>query len=449
MNSPWEREIWRLVALSVAALVVGASIGYPLAVLALALTGYLSWHLYQLYKLERWFATGQKKDPPDARGIWGDVFYHVYRLRIKSRNSKRKLADVVKRFQKSTAAMPDATVVLNEYWEIEWFNKAARNYLGLKKKKDKGQRIDNLVRTPKFVQYIAQGDFSEPIVIQSPIDDRMLVSVRLVPYARKQVLMIARDVTRLQRLEQMRRDFVANISHELKTPLTVMSGYLENIIDDESLSQGPYARALTQMQQQANRMSRIVDDLLMLSRLETEEVLKSPEPVAVPAILSSLYEDAVLLAKTREQKITLEVDSNLWLYGNEKELHSAFSNLISNAVKYTPDGGEVKVRWYHDEKGAFCEVSDTGVGIAKDHIPRLTERFYRVDAGRSREQGGTGLGLAIVKHVLNRHNAKLVVESQIGKGSTFKCCFPYDKIMLKYRKEEREEQPKVEQQAAS
>jgi two-component system phosphate regulon sensor histidine kinase PhoR len=415
----------------VLALFAGAIIGQVVLAFTIAICGYLAWNLYQLYKLERWFASGQKKDPPDAKGIWGDVFYHVYRLRIKGRNSKRKLADILMRFQKSTAAMPDATVVLNENWEIDWFNKAAKQYLGLKKKKDKGQRIDNLLRAPKFVNFIAEGDFSEPIVIVSPINKNVFLSVRLIPYARNQVLMVARDITRLQKLEQIRRDFVANISHELKTPLTVMNGYLENIIDDEAFTGGPYARALNQMQQQANRMSRIVDDLLMLSRLETDEVMKAPEPVAVPAILSSLREDASLLAKERQQTVKLEVDTNLWLHGNEKELHSAFSNLISNAVKYTPDGGEIHIRWYQNENGAFCEVQDSGVGIANEHISRLTERFYRVDAGRSREQGGTGLGLAIVKHVLNRHDATLEVQSKPGEGSTFKCCFPYHRIMLK------------------
>ena len=440
MLNPWTREFWRLCALLVGALVVGAIISQVLIAFTVTVSGYLTWHLYQLYKLERWFSGGQKHDPPDAKGLWGDIFYQVYRLRIKSRNSKRKLADMLKRFQKSTAAMPDATVVLNENWEIDWFNKAAKQYLGLKKKKDKGQRIDNLLRTPRFVNLIAEGDFSEAVVINSPTNDQLFLSIRLVPYARNQVLMVARDVTRLHQLEQIRRDFVANISHELKTPLTVMNGYLENIIDDEALANGPYARALNQMQQQATRMSRIVDDLLMLSRLETDEVAKAPEPVAVPAILSSLYEDAVLLAKLRQQTVKLEVDSNLWLYGNEKELHSAFSNVISNAVKYTPDDGEVKILWYHNENGAVCEVQDSGVGIAKDHIPRLTERFYRVDAGRSREQGGTGLGLAIVKHVLNRHDARLEVQSELGKGSTFKCCFPNHKIMLK--------RPNVEQRAS-
>jgi two-component system phosphate regulon sensor histidine kinase PhoR len=431
LTSPWTREFWRLCALLGLALTIGAIIGQVLIAFTAAVISYLSWHLYQLYKLERWFANGQKKDPPDAKGIWGDVFYQVYRLRIKSRNSKRKLADILKRFQKSTAAMPDATVVLNENWEIDWFNKAAKQYLGLKKKKDKGQRIDNLIRAPRFVNFIAEGDFAEPVVITSPINDNQFLSVRLVPYARNQVLMVARDITRLHTLEQVRRDFVANISHELKTPLTVMNGYLENIIDDETFTSGPYAKVLNQMQQQANRMSRIVDDLLMLSRLETDEVMKAPEPVAVPAILSSLCEDAVLLAKERRQTVKLEIDANLWLHGNEKELHSAFSNLISNAVKYTPDGGEITIRWYHNENGAFCEVQDSGVGIAKEHIPRLTERFYRVDASRSREQGGTGLGLAIVKHILNRHDARLEVHSKLGEGSTFKCCFPNPRIMLK------------------
>ena len=431
MINPWTREFWRLCALLVVALALGAIVGQALIAFTLAVSGYLTWHLYQIYKLERWFANGQKKDPPDAKGIWGDIFYHVYRLRIKSRNSKRKLADILKRFQKSTGAMPDATVVLNEHWEIDWFNKAAKQYLGLKKKKDKGQRIDNLIRAPRFVNFIAEGDFSDPVIITSPINGQLILSVRLVPYARNQVLMVARDITRLHKLEQVRRDFVANISHELKTPLTVMNGYLENIIDDETFATGPYAKVLNQMLQQSNRMSRIVDDLLMLSRLETDEVMKAPEPVAVPAILSSLCEDAELLAKERQQSVKLEVDANLWLQGNEKELHSAFSNLISNAVKYTPDGGEISIRWYHNETGAYCEVQDSGVGIAKEHIPRLTERFYRVDAGRSREQGGTGLGLAIVKHVLNRHDASLEVTSKPGEGSTFKCCFPYSRIMLK------------------
>ncbi|MCG6968500.1 MAG: phosphate regulon sensor histidine kinase PhoR [Gammaproteobacteria bacterium] len=443
LANPWIREFWRLCALLLLALVVGAIIGEVLVAFMVAVSGYLAWHMYHLYRLERWLSGGQKNDPPDAKGIWGDIFYQVYRLRIKSRNSKRKLADMLKRFQKSTAAMPDATVVLNENWEIDWFNKAAKHYLGLKKKKDKGQRIDNLVRNPRFVSLIAEGDFSEAVVITSPYDDNVYLSVRLVPYARNQVLMVARDVTRLHQLEQIRRDFVANISHELKTPLTVMNGYLENIIDDEMFAGGPYARALSQMQQQSNRMSRIVDDLLMLSRLETDEVVKKPEPVAVPAILSSLYEDALLLAKLRQQTIRLEATSNLWLQGNEKELHSAFSNLISNAVKYTPDGGEVWIRWYHDEDGAYCEVKDSGVGIAAEHLPRLTERFYRVDAGRSREQGGTGLGLAIVKHILNRHDARLEVQSKLGEGSIFRCCFPAARIMIKQQNVERKAEQKA------
>ncbi|WP_455205505.1 phosphate regulon sensor histidine kinase PhoR [Kaarinaea lacus] len=434
MNNPWVNEFWRIVVLIIPVTVVGAIFDAGLLVFTLALCAYFGGHIYQLYRLERWFSEGQRQDPPDAKGIWGEVFYHIYRLRQKNRISKKKLANMLSRFQKSTSAMPDATVVLNEQGEIEWFNRAAKQFLGLKKKKDRGNRIDNLIRYPRFVAMLASAEFDEPVEIPSPINEDLVLSVRLVPYAKKQLLLVARDVTRLHRLEQVRRDFVANISHELKTPLTVMNGYLENFVDDDSFALGPYAKGLQQMQQQTVRMSRIVDDLLMLARLETDEVDKTPETVAVPAMLASLFEDAELLAKEREQHLESEVDPALWLYGNEKELHSAFSNLLSNAVKYTPNGGDIGMRWYANEQGAYFEVTDTGDGIDADHLPRLTERFYRVDTGRSREQGGTGLGLAIVKHVLNRHNARLIVDSKLGEGSRFVCHFPPQKVMVKEQK---------------
>jgi two-component system phosphate regulon sensor histidine kinase PhoR len=436
LDNPWIREFWRIGALAALTVLIGSLTGQMLWSFFILVLGYLLWHLRNLYKLERWYAAGQKEDPPDASGIWGEVFYHTYRLRQKSRSSKAKLANILKRFQKSTSAMPDATVVLNESGEIEWFNKAAKRYLGLKKKKDRGQRVDNLIRYPRFVRLLNSEDFDEPVVIPSPVNHDLLLSVRLVPYARQQILLVARDVTRVQQLEQMRRDFIANISHELKTPLTVMSGYLENIIDDGDYTNGPFGKALQQMQQQASRMGRIVDDLLMLSRLETGENNVPPEPVAVPVIVSSLFEDAEWLAKERGQTLTLDVDYDLWLLGNEKELHSAFSNLVHNAVKYTPEGGEINVRWFHDEEAAYFQVQDNGVGISVDHIPRLTERFYRVDPGRSREQGGTGLGLAIVKHVLNRHEARLKIQSEPGQGSTFTCVFSVKRIARKREKME-------------
>lgn len=434
MSNPWIREYWRIFALALTALAVGAMVGQVLVVFLCAVLVYLGWHLYHLQRLERWFAEGQQKDPPDAKGIWGEVFYQVFRLKQKNRIAKKKLANMLSRFEKSTAAMPDATVVLNPHNEIEWFNKAAKDQLGLKKKKDRGQRIDNLIRFPQFVTMLNSGDFSQPVIIPSPVDKNISLSIRLIPYAKKQLLLVARDITRLQRLEQIRRDFVANISHELKTPLTVMSGYLENFLEDDELAAGPYQKALGQMQQQTDRMARIVDDLLMLSRLETDELIKTPEPVAVPVVLTSLCEDAKLLAKDKQQVVHCEIDTSLWLQGSEKELHSAFSNLISNAVKYSPVKGEIKVQWFADDNGAQFIVNDNGDGFTAEHIPRLTERFYRIDPGRSREQGGTGLGLAIVKHVLSRHDARLSIESEPGQGSTFICHFPKDKLIIKAEK---------------
>lgn len=429
MTNPWVREFWRFLALSLLAFIIGSVLGSVRVVFAVWLVVYLGWHLRNLYKLERWFRKGQRKDPPNGMGIWEDVFHHIYRLKQRNRVSKRKLASMLNRFQKSTSAMPDATVILNQYGEIEWFNKAARLYLGLQKKKDIGQRIDNLIRNPAFVKLLVSNDLSDPVVISSPVDELLMLSIRMVPYAKNQMLMVVRDVTRLQHLEQVRRDFVANISHELKTPLTVMAGYLENFLDEDNSANKGFEKALTQMHQQASRMSQIVDDLLMLSKLESEETVLL-EQVVVAAILGSLKEDAELIAKG-ERKVTLEVEPNLLVMGSEKELHSAFSNLISNAVKYTPVDGEIKIRWYAMDGSGFFEVEDNGAGIPSSHIPRLTERFYRVDPGRSRDQGGTGLGLAIVKHVMQRHDAHLHISSIPGKGSIFQCKFPAKRVLIK------------------
>ncbi len=250
----------------------------------------------------------------------------------------------------------------------------------------------------------------------------------MVPYGKDQRLLIARDVTRMQRLERIRRDFVTNVSHELRTPLTVIRGYLESLQNDPACRDA-CGRALATMGQQAQRMQHIVEDLLLLSRLETAHPQDDPHPVAVPGLLRALLEDARLLARDKGHHITLECDEALHLRGNEKELYSAFSNLVFNAVKYTPEGGHIQLRWHQDGEGVKFQVQDDGIGIPPQAIPRLTERFYRVDVGRSRESGGTGLGLAIVKHVLKRHDARLAVKSEVGKGSTFTCIFPTERAV--------------------
>jgi two-component system phosphate regulon sensor histidine kinase PhoR len=424
LSNPWIREIWRIVALFTGSLFVGWLFGVPHAAFTLALMVYLGWHLYNLYRLERWYYRRKKTEPPDASGIWGEAFEHIYQLQRSNRKRKKRLAMILSRFKESTAAMPDATVVLTKDDHIEWFNKAAKRYLGLQSKQDVGQRIENLIRHSRFSEFLARGDFSEPLELASPLDDQRYFAFRVVPYGNNQKLLVVRDITRIKRLERMRSDFVANVSHELRTPLTVISGYLENMMDGDNVAAENWVTCVQQMQGQTQRMTRLVEDLLMLSRLEDEDRTSVRDPVAVPAILNSLIDDARVLSGEREHQLALECDDTLWLRGSEKELSSAFSNLVFNAVQYTPENGHIIVRWYRDGEQLCFEVEDDGIGIPLQHLHRLTERFYRVDTGRSREYGGTGLGLAIVKHVLDRHAARLDIESQPGRGSTFRCIFP-------------------------
>lgn len=430
MSNPWIKEFWRVVALGFLSLIFGLIIDQVAITLLCAVLLYFSWHIYNLYRLERWISSRQSSSPPDAQGIWGEIFYHIYKLQRSNRKRKKKLANMLVRFQESTSAMPDATVVLNAENEIEWFNKAAKHILSLKKN-DIGQRVDNLVRTPAFVNYLTRNNFRRPLEIFSPENKTVRLSISVVGYGKNKKLMIVRDVTRLHQLENMRRDFVANVSHELKTPLTVINGYLENLMDDEGDSTAQWSGVLDQMHQQSERMSQIVDDLLLLSRLETDDEGSAFDPIAVPALIAAIVEDLQSLIKQKKQTVEVENDFDLWLQGNEKELYSAFSNLIVNAVKYTPEGGNIQINWHLQGEQPCFEVKDSGIGIAPDNIPRLTERFYRVDKGRSRDQGGTGLGLAIVKHVLIRHNAKLLITSGINKGSSFRCSFPAERALIR------------------
>ena len=434
---PWLAEFWRFLLLMAA----GGMLGYSLGSLAFGLlmggTTYLGWNLYNLHRLNRWLTQGRKLQPPEAPGIWGEVFHHLYLLQKRNRNRKRKLKSYLKRFRESTAVTPDATVVLGERWEILWWNDAATRLIGLRHPQDVGQMVGNLIRIPLFGDYIHRGEFDEAIEIPSPIDASVRLSVRVVPYGKGQRLVVARDVTLLHQLEQVRRDFVANVSHELRTPLTVIRGFLENLIDaaeeDSALPNGggeggmaakQWRRSLTLMHQQSERMEQIVEDLLLLSRLESGERPNGGSVIDLQAMIGSIVEEARALSGERHHRIDVQLDSKVELRGNPKELRSAFSNLVFNAVQYTPPGGLITIEWGAVEEGRRLRVSDTGEGIAAHHIPRLTERFYRVDVGRSRERGGTGLGLAIVKHVLSRHRARLQVESSPGKGSRFSCIFP-------------------------
>lgn len=425
MKNPWTTELWRMLALFGFSFLAGSLIGQAQLFLIIVLVACLLWHLYYIHQLRQWLNSKGKFHPPQGRGLWREIFDQLYRLQKGKRARKKKLTRFLSRFKESTSAMPDATVVLDHAWQIQWMNTAAKTLLDLKPKKDIGQYITNFIRHPRFKAYLNVGDFTQAIEFQSSMATQAFLSIRIVPYGKNQCLLVARDITRLKQLEEMRQDFIANISHELRTPLTVLNGYLETMIDDDNDSLNSWQPILQSMEQQTTRMKNIVADLLMLSHLENSPSLNGGSHVSVPALLASIGDDAQALSGDKQHIISLDVDPQLCLTGVENELYSIFSNLIFNAVRYTPAKGKISIRWYKKSTGeAHFEVQDEGIGISSDDITRLTERFYRVDVGRSRDMGGTGLGLAIVKHALLRHNTQLHIKSKVGKGSRFMCDFP-------------------------
>jgi two-component system phosphate regulon sensor histidine kinase PhoR len=429
VRNPWAAELGRFLALLLAALVLGLLVGRPLEALLVAALGYVGSLLRQLYRLERWMRLGKKSYPPPARGIWSELYQQVQRVHLRARKRKRKLANALKRLRQSVAAFPDAAVILDGDDGIGWFNAGAGRLLGLRMPEDLGQRVGNLVRHPVFLEFLEGPGDPAPVEFPSPEAEDVVLSVSLIRYGKDQRLLLARDVSHLARLEQVRRDFVANVSHELRTPLTVITGYLETLQDDADDLPPAWRRSLRAMSDQADRMAHLVRDLLLLARLEsTDEPAAMDEPAPVPAIIAGLEEDLRLRSAGRHQ-VESAVDPALWLAGEAEQLRSVFNNLMENALQYTPDGGRIGLRWHRDEAGAHFVVGDSGIGIAPQHISRLTERFFRVDAGRSRARGGTGLGLAIVKHVLSRHGAQLRVESVPGEGSTFTCDFPPARVL--------------------
>ena len=406
---------------------VGWLLGQPWTGLACALILHLAWVLANLFRLEWWVRHRNYADPPNAGGVWGEIIAQIVRLHRRKRFHKQRFVQLMRQLQRSTAALPNGVVILNAQREIVWFNRMAASLLNLRRTADLGIRIENLLREPEFLRYLSAGDFSLPVVIRPATAEASYLSLQVAPYGDGQLLLLVSDVSRQMRLEAVRRDFVANASHELRSPLTVISGYLETLAADPVLD--PDLRApVAEMRRQAERMTRIIRDLIELSRLEETDDIVAGEPLDVAALLAILRKD-VLARPEHPSDVRVRVDSGARLLGSEPEIHSAFSNLVDNAAKYTGDDGSVEMRWWVDEDGGHFSVTDTGIGIPPEHIPRLTERFYRVDPGRSRATGGSGLGLAIVKHVLQRHGASLEVESRQGEGSTFTCHFPLTRVM--------------------
>jgi two-component system phosphate regulon sensor histidine kinase PhoR len=419
-----------VVALLAAALAFGAGAafgpGWGWAFYALALLALLLHHARHLQMLRGWASRSLSESVPEGKGTWEEVFTLLYRRQRSEIAERRKLAHSLARSRQAGRALPYGVAILDSEYRIVWCNDSFGAHFGIDADADIGQPITYLVRQPEFVEYVGAADFSKPIQLKTGRDG-LVLSVQFVPYVDSQRLLLSRDITQGIRLETMRRDFVANVSHELRTPLTVLVGFLETV-RELKLDPDRSRDYLNLMAEQSKRMQRIIEDLLTLSTLESAPEPPRDERVDVALLLSRIQSEAVALSAGR-QRITLDAERGFDLVGAESEIASAFGNLASNAVRYTPAGGEVRLVWRGSQKGAEFTVEDTGVGIEAEHIPRLTERFYRVDRGRSRETGGTGLGLAIVKHALARHQATLEIESTPGAGSRFTAKFPARRVV--------------------
>jgi two-component system phosphate regulon sensor histidine kinase PhoR len=399
-----------------------------LALLAVGMLGVAAWHLIQLDALARWAGSALEEAVPEGRGTWAIAYAALYR-RVRLRSARqRDLRLALDRFVSGAEALPEGVVVLDGANRIQWANPRAQAHLGIELRHDAGAPIVNLVRQPAFVQYLAGGDFSEPVVVASQREAGMTLSIQIVPFGMEEKLLMSRDITRLEAVARLRRDFIANVSHELKTPLTVLTGFLETLADMR-LEERPRQRYLALMAEQAQNMQRLVNDLLTLSALESEHSVIQEAEFAIVPLLLQVSADAKALSAGRHE-ITLNIRDQANVLGSRDELASAFGNLISNAVRYTPDGGRIALEWRVTADGGEFTIADTGIGIAAEHIPRLTERFYRVDRSRSRATGGTGLGLAIVKHVLIRHQAELMIDSAPAQGSRFTVRLPARRIKV-------------------
>lgn len=429
----WRGDFMRIVLSCLTGGLLGHWLGSTLTGLCLVLALYLTVYLRRLSKLQAWVYQPKRHQLPEPSGIWGDIFYRLQETHRRNRRKRKRLTAMLAEFRSSTEALPDGAVVLSERGEIMWFNLAAQNLLGLRSPQDIGLRIVNLIRHPDFADYAAQQTYEGEVEAPSPLSRERTLSLQIIPYGNNQRLLIVRDVSEIKRLETARRDFVSNASHELRTPLTVLRGYLD-MLEPEAQGHNPLAEwraPLMEMKNQTVRMESLVNDMLKLARLEAGAHGQSglQEMLDVPMLLRRVLDEARALSQN-SHTFEARIQPDLCLIGGETELLSIFSNLVFNAVRYTPPGGVVRVLWEKDGEQALFSVADTGIGIAAKDLPRLTERFYRADVGRSRASGGTGLGLSIVKHALESHQATLNIDSELGVGSTFSCHFPEERTRV-------------------
>ena len=410
---------------------VGYSIGQFLPALLLLLVCYVLFNLVQLHRLTKWLAKDHASDrsaPPEGFGLWGGVFDGIYRLQKQERRASAYLENIVNKAQESSAALEMAIIMVDRNNNLDWWNKATESLLGLRYPEDRRLPVTNLIRDPAFTAYFGRNVYDEPLHINAPGDSGKRLEIQIALFGENERLIIVRDISQLHRLELMRKDFVGNVSHELGTPITVIKGYLEAILDNIQDLDGKWEKPVIQMHQQSSRMENIVKDLLALSALETGTPSRKQSSFALIQLLSEIVNDARQIFAQQDHQFSLSCDENIKFIGDRGELYSAIANLVSNAAKYTPYQGKINILIRLSEDFLEAHVEDNGPGIEAQHLPRLTERFYRVDVSRSSETGGTGLGLAIVKHIVNRHDGELTVSSEVGKGSCFTCRFPLSRV---------------------
>jgi two-component system, OmpR family, phosphate regulon sensor histidine kinase PhoR len=413
----------RLVLIFALSAIVGLLIGQVIWVLFITSLSLLAYQYYFRIKLAQWLWNSKAISLPHADGSWGRIFDGLDRKIKTSRTKQKSLTKHIRRYRDGAEALPDAGIVLGRDLTIQWSNKKAGRLLGIRWPGDSGQRIDNLLREPHFVEFVHKANFDEPCVLESPINSDIRLEMRFMDYGKDQILLLARDISRIHRIEEMRRDFVANVSHELKTPLTVVRGYVEMIQTTEHALDPHWQQAFGVIETQVTRMDRLVEQLLILSRVEVSTDEENRNLLNMPELVKQLIVDAQWLNQDKQHQINLHIDTELNILGIETEIKSACANLISNAIAYTPANGQLDVYWKQNGNKAIFSVKDNGPGIRPEDINRLTERFYRVDKSRSRNTGGSGLGLAIVKHVLHHHNAELSISSQWQQGSEFSIIF--------------------------
>ncbi len=430
MTGFWIRIGLTLLGVTLFSLLMQAAVGGPSGLITglICMSAWVVFQVWHLQKMALWLQDFRLNKTPSGLGTWDILFSAIYRLARSYERQQYQLRELLTSFRGATEAMPDGVVSLDTHNQITYASQKAQQHIGLKGEIDLGRSIVNLLRHPQFARYLEKEDWSEPLVLHDVPQIGQILQVQIVPYGQSERLLLSRDVTQIQKLETTRRDFVANVSHELKTPLTVLSGFIETL-RDLPLDDTQRSSALSTMGGQAERMQRLIDDLLALARLESDHKPVSSRFFHALPLIERTLGDARQLSRDQHRIVYQQQPGPLEISGDEQELASAFGNLVSNAVRYTPENGSITIGWQWIDNGrAVFWVRDTGPGIAPEHLSRLTERFYRVDKGRSRVSGGTGLGLAIVKHIASRHQLELSIQSRLGEGSQFSLIFPGSRI---------------------